>query len=111
MTLSEILLIVLTIIAILTLAIDFSVLRCHCSKGKKESTLAISSSTSCQECLGNYDNRISESMLDKLTLTPEQQAARRAWPGRVGLNQYQQREENLDVWRNINRQCPSGVMI
>jgi len=110
-TLSEILLIVLTILAILSLFIDISILRCNCNRKRQESTLAISSATSCQECMGNYDNRISEQLLDKLTLTPEQQASRLAYPGRVGLNQYHQMQDRLNVWRDVNRQCPSGVMI
>ena len=76
-----------------------------------ESSLAAAGAeVACMNCLNDYDGRISSTLLDRLTMSTGDLVARRAWPGRVGLEKWRRRQEKQDFYRWLNKRCPTGIM-
>ena len=84
--------------------------------GNESSLAAAASQTpngaqvACMNCLSDYDNRLSATLLDRLTMSAGDLVARKAFPGRVGLNKWRRNQEKQDFWRWLNKKCPTGVI-
>ncbi len=76
-----------------------------------DSSLAVGGADiACTDCLYDTEGQLSATLLDRLTLSTGELQARRAFPGRKGLNKWRKRQEQEEFWRYLKQHCPPGVI-
>ncbi len=105
----DIVIVVIAVIALVGLIVLWP--KCKSENEAADSSLAIGGAEiACTDCLYDTEGQLSATLLDRLTMSTGQLQARRAFPGRKGLEKWRQRQEQEEFWHYLKSHCPTGVI-